>query len=71
MQYSVDSINTNYSSKASGQSPYSNAATGDGVFADYLSGAMLPSAGLPGEALSADPAMEMQSVMSLILSSSI
>ncbi len=69
MQYSIDSINTNYASKNSAQSPYSGAGSGDGVFAHYLSGAMLPSAGISGDTLAADPAMAMQSVMSFMLSS--
>ncbi len=70
MQYSIDSINTNYASKTSGQQSYSGASTGEGVFADYLSDAMLPSASAVGGTLATDPAMEMQSVMSLLLSSS-
>ncbi len=69
MQYSVDSINTNYASKTSSQTPYPGASSGGEVFADYLSGAMLPSAGVSGDTLAADPSMAMQSVMSLMLSS--
>ncbi len=69
MQYSVDSINTNYAPKTSTQTPYSSASYGNGVFAHYLEGAMLPSASAAGDTLAADPSMAMQSVMSLMLSS--
>ncbi len=67
MQYSVDGVTGNYTSQASYQAASSGTSSG-GVFADYLSDAMLPSAGASAT-LESDPAMAMQSVMSLLLSS--
>lgn len=66
MSYTVDSLTAGQTLRAS-YTPYTSESGGE-VFASYLANAMEPAV-TADEALSSDPAMAMQSVMSLMLSS--